>query len=332
MSSYDVTLPATTNGTISIAGVGGTTVTPGGTQAGDHRCEKSGSGSASPEVRVVATPAGGYAIEAWSVTGFSPPAGSVLSTDPTGVPASVDLTLSANTSVSAPTFAEYHAVTINTVGTGTVEVAAADVASPVRGSTVTVYVKHGATVAFTKTPGAGYQYVSETGATTITAVGNIVVTFEPIAAPPVSDPRLDAGTGTDDYIGHDTVNKYLLLKVPDYEIEGARSARINQATTWDAATSQKNAYVRIGDATSASNISSTDATLGTDLLAGQLEFLDDTRNRGSSSDAGGTFSGALATPPSETATRTQKAYSAASATTSTTGDTGKNINATASIP
>jgi hypothetical protein len=316
MANYDVTVPATTSGELSLASNNSATMSP--TRPDNYAGETytfTKPGGANPRVDVTATPDSGYTTEAWSVTGFTAPAGSVLNNDPSGNTASYEI--ESATTVPTPTFTQYFAVTINTTGSGTVAVNVDD-GSAQSGSSVSVYVKDGTSLSINNTPSAGYVYDGTSGNTTITAASTITVSFV--------DDILDEGVSSTDYIGHDTNSKHLLLKVPDYT-----SAAGGSPYPWSA-TSEKNALVQVGDAANVSNTSS--IADGNDLLEGQIDFLDDYRDRGTSGSGtwGGATPTALTTPPSETSARTASPYSEAGADKDTAGDTGMNAKVTDIIP
>ena len=297
MPNYVLTTPVITNGSFTVTRNDNGTIVTRGSSANEYNITKP---IGTPDVNVTCTPNSGYAIVAWPVTGFTAP-GAVLSADPSGTAASFDLTLSSNETVATPTIEQYHAVTVNAVGNGTVSVGLSDGSAAASGSSVTVYVKHGASVMLTHAAASGHQHASTTGATTITAAGTITVTFEPI---PVTATAFGVADDDDDFVSkQDSASrKHLLLKVPDYELA--------PDTVY---LSSKNTLLQIGDGT---DVTATGED-GHDLLelavdqparatastATPITFLDDVRNRGTSSDAGGTFSGALATPPSESTAR-----------------------------
>lgn len=133
-----------------------------------------------------------------------------------------------------------------------------------------------------------------------------------------------------------TTTKSLLVEVPDYENAAVKTVAGSGAPA-------KNAYLELGEASARSVL--TGSTYGADLLpaafnqpgrAGtaptHITFLDDIRNRGTSSNHGGTANGNIATPPSESDIRSSDAYSATEATASTPGATGKNSLASSVIP
>ena len=329
MASFTVTVPATTNGTISLASTNSASMTPArgdNSAAGIYTFHKPA--AANPEVDVTASPNSGYVIASWSSNpSFSGPAGDVLKTKPSGNSSTIEVTQ--QTTIAAPTFVQYHTVTINTSGSGTVEVAVDDDPSPVSGTTVTVYVKSGTSIGITNTPGSGYQYESTSGSTTITADTNVTVTFVPIPAPPASTDDFTKAEDSDFLSQQETsARKHLLLKVPDYEL-----------TTHNRYLAVKNSYAQLGDATEVSN--NTTQAEGNDLLAASYDqpsritaastfsFLDDIRNRGTSTAFG--FTGSLtaaqvaaATPPSEQSSRSPGNYSH--------GATSANTKASTDIP
>ncbi len=149
----------------------------------------------------------------------------------------------------------------------------------------------------------------------------------------------DATVGDDDFIGHGSAGKYLLLKIPSYENSGQSLYQAHKDTYlnlgrgmgrsgddapgWSPTTGGQPSW-------SASGLQSAavapPARSGEDLLAFFGGFIDDTRLR----ETGGSFH-AHGTPPNETAARAADAFSAPSATAATSG-AGRNLKVTELIP
>lgn len=132
----------------------------------------------------------------------------------------------------------------------------------------------------------------------------------------------------DTYVDDNTEGKNLLLRVPDYEAFGTRNT---DGATWSPGASKKNSFLQMGEASSTSGEGN--ASNGTDLIADQLSFVDDTRNRGVSGNQGDVYeNAAIATPPNEAVVRAAGNFQAYSPASGSNPASGKNLAASAAIP